>query len=421
MTGYKKIISYILLTSVFCFCFAAAGLPAHADAAAEAQLQALQQQRAAIASQVDALTAQLDGLKSQQSDVVSQKVVMDERDAYLLEQIGLNQEELALYESMIEEKAAEVEEAKALEAEQLERYRTRVRAMEENGSYNYFDIIMNCSSLSDLLTAIDDIGEIMESDKNLEDAYIASREATEAVKAEYENVKTEYEGKIKSLEKDQAVLRDQIQEALYMINSLEDDINDGTEQWKLLIAAEEAAAAQINALAAQIAAEQAAARAAAVASGQAVTAATGGAQGTGNLAWPTGSTLITSNFGARSAPTAGASSNHQGIDINANEGDAVMAADGGTVAAAGYNSGYGNYVLIDHGNGVTTLYAHLSTSNVTAGQTVGQGQTIGGAGHTGVATGDHLHYEVRVNGQNVDPASYYTGLDYSYLNGTYGR
>lgn len=421
MTGYKKIISCILLTSVFCFCFASAGLTAHADAAAEAQLKALQQQRAAIASQVDALTAQLDGLKSQQSDVVSQKVVMDERDAYLLEQIGLNQEELALYESMIEEKAAEVEEAKALEAEQLERYRTRVRAMEENGSYNYFDIIMNCSSLSDLLTAIDDIGEIMESDKNLEDAYIASREATEAVKAEYENVKTEYEGKIESLEKDQAALRDQIQEALYMINSLEDDINDGTEQWKLLIAAEEAAAAQINALAAQIAAEQAAARAAAVASGQAVTAATGGAQGTGNLAWPTGSTLITSNFGGRAAPTAGASSNHQGIDINANEGDAVMAADGGTVAAAGYNSGYGNYVLIDHGNGVSTLYAHLSTSNVTAGQTVGQGQTIGGAGHTGVATGDHLHYEVRVNGQNVDPASYYTGLDYSYLNGTYGR
>jgi len=415
----NKIISGVAATAFISCLLTVNTAPAYADSAEET-LKQLKAQRAAISTQMDKLTDQLNELKTQQSDVIDQKVILDERDSYILEQIGLNEEEVRLYEQMIADKALEVDAPKALEDEQLQRYRTRVRAMEENGTYNYFDIIMNCSSLGDLLTAIDDMGEIMESDKHLEDQYIAAREATEAVKAEYEDVKAEFEEKIDELNSEQAELRSQIQEAMLLINSLQDDIKDGKEQWQKLFEAEAAATAEIDALAAAIAAAQAAARAAAAASGQAITGANGGAQGTGSLIWPTGTNLITSTYGNRVSPTAGASSNHQGMDINATEGQAIWAADGGTVVQSGYNSGYGNYVMIDHGNGVTTLYAHMSSVSVSQGQTVSQGDTLGGAGHTGVATGDHLHYEVRVNGSQVDPSSYYSGLDYSYLNGTYG-
>ena len=113
--------------------------------------------------------------------------------------------------------------------------------------------------------------------------------------------------------------------------------------------------------------------------------------------------------------TAGASTNHQGLDIGATAGSSIVAAGGGTVVAASSNSGYGNYVVIDHGNGTTTLYAHMQESAVSVGQYVSQEQVIGYVGSTGISTGPHCHFEVRVDGNRVDPGSYYGGL--SYCNG----
>ena len=117
----------------------------------------------------------------------------------------------------------------------------------------------------------------------------------------------------------------------------------------------------------------------------------GGAVGTGNLAWPVPcSTRVTSRFGNRSDPFTGETRYHSGIDID----------------------GYGNYVIIDHGNGYQTLYAHMSGLAVGAGQSVSQGQTVGYLGATGRATGTHCHFEVFVNGERTDPAQFFSGLSY---------
>ena len=141
----------------------------------------------------------------------------------------------------------------------------------------------------------------------------------------------------------------------------------------------------------------------------------GGAVGTGNLGWPVPcSTRVTSRFGNRSDPFTGETRYHSGIDIDGygNDGAPVVASDGGTVVTASYNDGYGNYVIIDHGNGYQTLYAHMSGLAVGAGQSVSQGQTVGYLGATGRATGTHCHFEVFINGERTDPAQFFSGLSY---------
>ena len=127
------------------------------------------------------------------------------------------------------------------------------------------------------------------------------------------------------------------------------------------------------------------------------------------LIWPTPSShTITCPFGQRTSPTKGASSFHTGIDIGASYGSNIVAAESGTVilASYGWNGSYGNYIIINHGNGITTRYAHASKLYVTTGQTVTKGQVIAAVGESGRAYGAHLHFEVRKNGSHTNPLNY---------------
>ena len=125
--------------------------------------------------------------------------------------------------------------------------------------------------------------------------------------------------------------------------------------------------------------------------------------------WPCPSChYLTSYFGWRYHPVYHENRYHSGVDIGASYGATVVAADGGTVITSGYVSGYGECIVINHGNGLTTLYGHMSSRVVSVGQSVSKGQTIGYVGSTGVSTGPHLHWEVTLNGQRVDPLNYAT-------------
>jgi len=129
-------------------------------------------------------------------------------------------------------------------------------------------------------------------------------------------------------------------------------------------------------------------------------------RGTGELQWPApGNSSITSPYGVRRHPVFKDMRRHNGIDIGGKHGDNVIAADTGTVITATYNSTYGNYIVISHGNGMTTLYAHLSSRKVTEGDVVTKGQLIGLIGSTGISTGPHLHFEVSVNGTRINPVT----------------
>ena len=203
MKKKKRTFIVALMTFVMVFSLALGALPIQARAVTQSEIDALKEERDKIAQQKAAQQAIVDDLEAQHASVLERKLAMDERNAYTLEQMELNKQEIALYDQMIEEKAQEVVEAKRLEDEQLERYRTRVRSMEENGNYGFLALILKATDLGEFLTAIDDIGEIMESDRQLEDEYIAAREHTEQVKADYEAYKAELEAKQEKLRAEQ--------------------------------------------------------------------------------------------------------------------------------------------------------------------------------------------------------------------------
>ena len=131
--------------------------------------------------------------------------------------------------------------------------------------------------------------------------------------------------------------------------------------------------------------------------------------------WPVpGHYKITSTFGPRIHPITGLPGNHTGTDIAAPKGTAILSARGGVVTISTYNNSYGNYVVVQHDNGIATLYAHMSSRAVSEGQVVTQGQTLGYVGSTGSSTGNHLHLEFRVNGKRQDALNYYPNLSFTY-------
>lgn len=382
-------------------------IPVPAYAVTQSQIDELKEQRNVIRAQRQEKQAIVEALEAEKADVVAQKQAMDERNMYTLQQIQLNNQEIELYDEMIAEKAAELEEAQRLENEQLERYRARVRAMEENGGYNILAIISKSDSFSDMLTAMDDVGEIMESDRQLEDAYIAARENTESVKADYEDTRAELEELKAQLKAEQEELEKDIEEAIQIILDLENDLENRQAEYDAIMAAEDAANATIDKLVAELEAQRAAAAAGGSSGG-------GSANASGSFLWPVASYVyVSSRFGLRVHPITGEKKSHTGIDIASNQGTAVYASDGGTVTLAGWNGGYGNCIMIDHGNGYVTLYGHLSSISVSVGQTVSQGATIGAVGSTGNSTGPHLHFEVLKNGTRIDPEQFFSGLTIS--------
>ena len=371
------------------------------------QIDALEQQKSELQSQQASIQTNIDDLIAQQADVIDQKAAMDEKNELARQEIELINEQIDVYTGLIEDKAEELEKAEAAEQAQYELYRKRVRAMEEEGSYTYLDILFQCRSLSDVLSAIDMIGEIMDSDKRLFEEYKAARETTEQVKAEYEATLAQLGEKQETLEAEKAELEEQIAAAVEVINQLQDDIDAAKAEYAKAAAAEAAAQASINAIIAQMQAEEEAARQEAAQNNQQYTGT--GSTATGTYIWPCpSSTYVTSAFGMRDHPLFGDKRPHSGIDIAGSAGSEVLAADSGTVAVATYSSSYGNYVTIYHSNGDYTLYAHMSSLAVSAGQSVTQGDVIGYVGSTGWATGPHLHFEIRVNGSTVDPLSYFS-------------
>ncbi len=371
------------------------------------QIDALEQQKSELQSQQASIQTNIDDLIAQQADVIDQKAAMDEKNELARQEIELINEQIDVYTGLIEDKAEELEKAEAAEQAQYELYRKRVRAMEEEGSYTYLDILFQCRSLSDVLSAIDMIGEIMDSDKRLFEEYKTARENTEQVKAEYEATLAQLGEKQETLEAEKAELEEQIAAAVEVINKLQDDIDAAKAEYAKAAAAEAAAQASINAIIAQMQAEEEAARQEAAQNNQQYTGT--GSTATGTYIWPCpSSTYVTSAFGMRDHPLFGDERPHSGIDIAGSAGSEVLAADSGTVAVATYSSSYGNYVTIYHSNGDYTLYAHMSSLAVSAGQSVTQGDVIGYVGSTGWATGPHLHFEIRVNGSTVDPLSYFS-------------
>ncbi len=394
----RKTIWALSLALVMVFSAFLQFVPVSAYAVTTEEIEALKAERDAISAKRAEKQAVVDKLEEEQAGILERKNALDQRNELTRQQIELNEQQIKLYDAMIAEEAAKVDVALRLENQQLERYRSRVRAMEENGSYNILSLILKADNLAELLTSIDDISEIMESDRELENEYIEAREHREEVKAKYEELRAEFEGKEEELRAEQDMLKEELEEATKLLEEITNDLEHHAEELAELEAAQQEAEANIYSLIAEL-------EAAAGGGGDG-----GGVSGTGSFIWPCPSCYyITSRQGPRTHPITGVYKNHAGTDIGAQYGATVVAADGGTVSLAGVNGGYGNCVMINHGNGYYTLYGHLSSIAVYEGQGVSQGDVIGYVGSTGNSTGPHLHFEIRYGNEKLDPETFYGG------------
>lgn len=275
--------------------------------------------------------------------------------------------------------------------------------MYENSQTSYLEMLLEAGSVAEFLNAAEYISQIEKYDRQKLMEYEQTVENITEMKAQLEQDYADLETMKASVESEKqsvAALMKQKETELAGITSEISDAQSEAKAYEAEIQAQEEIIAEIK----RIEAEKAAAAAAA---GKATeeNPYTGGV-----FTWPCpSSTRVTSGYGPRSSPTGGASSNHKGLDIGAAGGATIVAAAAGVVKSANYSSAAGNYVMIDHGGGLYTVYMHCSSLAVSVGQSVTAGQTIAYVGSTGISTGNHLHFGVSLNGSYVSPWSYLKG------------
>lgn len=408
-------------------------LPAHA--VDETDLERLAEKRAQLEEQLMEQEQVIQGLTENQTLIVFRKAALDKQISLNRETIALIEEQIAVYQELIDRKEEELAAATAAETEQTALLRERIRSMEENDSYSYLAFIFEANSVPEILSRIADVNDIMHYDRELEKSLQQSREDVETIKREYEEAKAEQDAVNEELIARRDQLSAQVTAACELIANLDELSQNAQAEYDAIALAEDEAMQELLKAMQEYAAQLAAQRTShsgstgggstpsGAASSGAGTSGTGGAYGNtsnasgaynGTFIWPVDSTYITSRYGKRSAPTAGASTNHKAIDIGAKSGDPIYAAADGQVAYATYNNGLGYYVSIEHDGETATRYSHMTNFIVQPGEHVKQGQIIGYVGESGIATGSHLDYAVIKNGQQVDPMQYYDESTVTY-------
>ena len=372
------------------------------------------------------LQPQLDNYQQQVQQQNSAKADAEQRIGTFSEQlqqieIELKQatEELANIQgqrSAVEANIAETQ--KKLEAAQkrLEGrekiFEKRVRDIYINGRLSYLEVVLGSKDFNDFANRVEVLKRIIDADISLINGIKEERAEIAAAKAQLEADRAKLVELEKQAQAKQAEVEAKKQERQQLLEKARTDQATAIQAIEELEAASQNVKAMIQQRQAERAAQAAAAAAAAAAAQQAGGGdASGGGYadyvvGSGALSWPTGGREITSDYGGRYHPIWGRYIFHDGIDIAADYGEPVHAADGGVVVYAGWISGYGNAVIIDHGNGISTLYGHNESLTVSEGEGVSKGSVIAYAGSTGNSTGPHVHFEVRENGDPVNPLGY---------------
>lgn len=400
-----------------------------ANAVDETDLERLAEKRALLEEQLMEQEQVVQDLSDNQTLIVFRKAALDKQISLNRETIALIEEQIAVYQELIDRKEDELAAATAAETEQTELLRERIRSMEENSSYSYLAFIFEAGSVPEILARAADVNDIMHYDRELEKSLQKSREDVETIKREYETAKAEQDAVNEELTARREQLSAQVDAACDMIANLDELSFDAQAEYDAIAQAEAEAMQELLKAMQEYAAQQAAQRtwygsssgggnssSTGTTSSGAASSGAGGAYENnanasgaynGSFIWPVDSTYITSRYGERSAPTAGASTNHKALDIGAKSGDPIYAAADGQVANATYNDGLGYYVSIEHDGETATRYSHMTNFIVQPGEYVKQGQIIGYVGESGIATGSHLDYAVIKNGQQVDPMQYY--------------
>lgn len=363
-----------------------------AMAVTQEEIDALQKELDGMGEEKEALQKELKALQSDKSDAVARKSNIDKQINLIQKEIAAVEGLIAEYETLIAQTEEEIRRNEAEEAAQYEVFCQRVRAMEERGTISYWSVLFNAASFSELLSAMDFVSEIMDSDQKVIDDLRAIREEIEAKKLALEQTLAEQESAKDTLVSKRSELKEQQAAAEAVI----EELKANEAEYKRVLSEKEAEMERQQEEIVQLSRELARQN--------------GDTTETyGGYIWPCSSKYITSPVGSRYTGIAGASTNHAGIDIGrVGYTTKAVAAKAGTVIVSGYNKYRGNYVVVSHGSGNTTTYQHLSSRSVSVGDYVAQGQVVGITGATGVGSGPHLHFEITEGGKIIDPLTYLT-------------
>jgi len=355
----------------------------------------LNKERNQIKIETENTKKNLEDTKTEKSEVLLEVEELDKELNEAQEEFDRLTKQLEETKLKLQNSENDLENAIQKKENQYSSLKKRIRVMYENGSIGYLQVILNAETLSDCLKRIEYINRIMKYDKDVLNQYQKNQET---IAQNVENIKTE-KADIEILTSKQADKK----------QALDENIKIKEELVKKLTADEETYLQQINDLekADQDVANlinEAQARASAISGSYTnkVYAYSGE-----KFQYPVPAYRgVNSDYGYRINPISGKQEFHTGLDLKATMGTDVVAAEDGVVIYAGNKGGYGKTVIIDHGNGISTLYAHNSSIVVSIGQTVKRGEVIAKAGTTGYSTGVHLHFEVRINGNHTNPTPY---------------
>lgn len=372
---------------ILCVCITVSSSAFNSKAVDDTVASSYKEQIAALESKQQTLKSKLSSLKSEAASAYEYKNNLDELS-------NVTQMKIATAEALSAELTIKIEQTEDSIKEKEEGIKTtfdkfleRMRVSYEDGEASYLSILLGSENMADFLSKMDMVSSILEYDRNLKAQYETEKKELEAEKVLLEEDKAYQENLLEELESDKAEYDSLLDENANYLKSLESDISATTSAY-------EAAKEQENALDAQLT--------------QYLASLQQKEQSNyvgGEFIWPlNGYTAVSSGFGWRTLN--GVSDYHRGIDIPAPSGTPIHASNGGTVVTATGHGSYGNYVVINHGGGKSTLYAHMSAIGCSVGQTVSQGQVIGYVGTTGYSTGNHLHIEVRIDGVANNPLNY---------------
>ena len=395
-TAGQKIITAVALVMAILMIAGFLASALNIFAVTKAQVDALKTKVAEAGKRKNELKAQLSGLTNDLSALQKQISLLDSQIEAQQDEIDAQEELLTELTQMIADKTIELEESERQQAEQYDQLRSRLRYMVEHGTASSLSILLSSDSFSDFLNRYEIIRQISLRDESLFEQLKAIRDKVLTEKRELEDTKKEAEDTKAQMEANKAELEAQMEAKRKQMESIQLAQKNVKDAYAAMIETEDELMAQYKKAAAEYAAQS--------------------TYVGGTFMWPlpAGNNVVTCKYGMRTHPITGKRKLHTGVDLRAATGTKVYAANKGTVTTSGYSSAWGNYIIISHGGGITTLYAHLSKRSVSKDDKVKQGDIIGYSGNTGYSTAPHLHFEISKNGSTYNPLNEFKDFKVTY-------
>ena len=360
----------------------------------QAQIKAAQDEKNAIKANITNIQNVKKQLEKSKNDLSAFVTQLDNNVSDIEDKISQLNDDIDKKTKEIDQSRKELEEAEQVKADQYAAMKKRVKALYEQGDDYYLELLITAHGFGDFLNNMENINKLADYDSRMYAQYQQTVDYCEACKAKLEAEEEVLEETKQAAEDEKKAVEELIAEKEKEITAYENDINNKEAAIKAYEQELAVTSSVISELEKAVAAERAKLN-------------TNRTYDGGMFCWPAPSfTRVSSEYGYRVHPILGVQKFHNGVDLAAPGGSDILAAYDGTVVAAAYNDTMGNYVMIDHGGELYTIYMHASKLLCSAGQNVSRGQRIALVGTTGRSTGNHLHFTVRLNGQYVSPWNY---------------